>query len=331
MECAAIRPTIRAYPCRSVARRLELTLGDQIYLEKDGLPPGLRNRLLRLAAFQNPEFFAAQAMRLPTYGKPRIIACAEDHDRYIGLPRGCLEEVQALLADLHIEVHLRDQRFAGTPLQAVFQGQLRPEQQTAARKMLAHDTGVLSATTAFGKTVVAAWLIAERGVNTMVLVHRRQLLDQWVERLSNVSGLAEAGDRTNRRRQKKATGKIDVAVIQSLVRKSVVRDCVGDYGHLIVDECHHVSARSFEMAARARQGEVCNRVVRHGHSQGRAPSDRLHAMRPSTISECREDCGDSTAIRAHRPRSSHIVSPRDRGGSRQADAVSRSLSGAHCR
>ena len=92
---------------------LELTLGDQIYIAKDQLPPGLRNRLLRLAAFQNPEFYKAQAMRLPTYDKPRIIGCAEDHPQHIGLPRGCLEDVQELFSDLHIETVIRDERYAG--------------------------------------------------------------------------------------------------------------------------------------------------------------------------------------------------------------------------
>ena len=81
---------------------LELVVGNEIYIAKDGLPPGLRNRLLRLAAFQNPEFYKAQAMRLPTYDKPRIIACAEDYPQHIGLPRGCMEDVQQLLSDLNI-------------------------------------------------------------------------------------------------------------------------------------------------------------------------------------------------------------------------------------
>jgi len=231
-------------------KSLELTLGDQIYVAKDLLPPGLRNRLLRLAAFQNPEFYKAQAMRLPTYDKPRIIACAEDHGHYLGLPRGCLEEVQRLLADLRISAVLRDERCPGTPLDVEFHGELWPEQETAARAMLAHDTGVLSATTAFGKTVVAAWLIARRGVSTLVLVHRRQLLDQWVERLSALLEVpAKSIGRIGGGRSK-ITGALDVAVIQSLVRKGIVKDCVGDYGHLVVDECHHLSAHSFEQVAR---------------------------------------------------------------------------------
>src|SRR5438132_923288 len=123
-------------------------------------------------------------MRLPTYDKPRIIACAEDYPRHIGLPRGCMEDVQQLLSELNIMPVARDERCHGRPLSVAFQGTLRPEQKAAADSMLKHETGVLAATTAFGKTVVAAWLIAQRGVNTLVLVHRRQLLDQWVERLS---------------------------------------------------------------------------------------------------------------------------------------------------
>jgi superfamily II DNA or RNA helicase/very-short-patch-repair endonuclease len=231
-------------------KSLELTLGDQIYIAKDGLPPGLRNRLLRLAAFQNPEFYKAQAMRLPTYSKPRIIGCAEDHVRHLGLPRGCLEEVQELLADLGIKTAVRDERHAGAVLETRFLGELRPEQAVAAQAMLQHETGVLSATTAFGKTVVAAWLIAQRGVNTLVLVHRRQLLEQWVERLAAFLGLPRKVIGRIGGGHKKATGSLDVAVIQSLARKGVVADCVAEYGHVIVDECHHLSAHSFEQVVR---------------------------------------------------------------------------------
>ncbi len=229
---------------------LELILGDGIYVPKANLPPGLRNRLLRLAAFQNPEFYRAQAMRLSTYGKPRIIGCAEDHPNHIALPRGCLDEVHEVLDALKIKAVLRDERCHGAPLNVSFIGRLRPEQQAAAEAMLAHDTGVLAATTAFGKTVVAAWLIAQRGVNTLVLVHRQQLLEQWIERLSAFLGLpAKAIGRLGGGR-KQLTGKLDVALIQSLVRKGVVDDRVAAYGHLVVDECHHLSARSFELVAR---------------------------------------------------------------------------------
>ncbi len=234
----------------SLPEQLEVVLGDQIYIPKETLPPALRIRLIRLAAFQNPDFYKTQAMRLSTHDKPRIIACAEDFLRHIGLPRGCLEELQILMRTLKIRLCIRDERFGGTALKVAFQGNLRAEQQVAAEAMLAHENGVLAATTAFGKTVIAAWLIAQRGVNTLVLVHRRQLLDQWLERLTSFLGLPPKAIGCIGAGRKRVTGTLDVAIMQSLVRKGVVDDRVADYGHLVVDECHHLSAFSFEQLAR---------------------------------------------------------------------------------
>ncbi|MGD0541065.1 MAG: DEAD/DEAH box helicase family protein [Tepidisphaeraceae bacterium] len=210
--------------------KLELVVGNQIYIAKEGLSPALRNRLIRLAAFQNPEFYKAQAMRISTYEKPRIVACAEDYPKHIGLPRGCLDDLRQLLSGLKIKSSIRDERNVGQQLNVTFQGELRPEQKIAAEAMLAHETGVLSATTAFGKTVVAAWLIAKRGVSTLVLVHRRQLQEQWIERLSNFLGLPARSIGRIGGGRKKPTGLLDVAVIQSMVRKGVVDDLVGNYG-----------------------------------------------------------------------------------------------------
>ncbi len=237
-------------PSGEMPKQLDIVLSYQIYVPKTALPPSLRNALVRLAAFQNPEFYKAQAMRLPTYDKPRIIACAEDHAEHIALPRGCLDEALGLFQTLKIKATIRDERFVGRALQVTFSGTLRPDQQQAATTMLAHDFGVLSATTAFGKTVLAAWMIAQRGVNTLVLVHRQQLMEQWVERLSQFLGLSakEIGRWGGGR--KKLTGNIDIALMQSLVRKGTVNDMVADYGHLVVDECHHLSAHSFELVAR---------------------------------------------------------------------------------
>lgn len=231
-------------------RSLELVLGNEIYIAREGLPPPLRNRLLRVAAFQNAEFYKAQAMRLPTYDKPRVIGCAEEHSHHISLPRGCLDDVRQLLCGLGIKSTVRDERNPGQRIELAFTGELRPEQQVAAEAMLAHDTGVLAATTAFGKTVIAAWLIARRGTNTLVLVHRRQLLEQWVDRLSAFLNIPVAAIGRIGGGRRKPRGTIDVALIQSLVRKGVVDDRVGEYGHLIVDECHHLSAQSFEQVAR---------------------------------------------------------------------------------
>lgn len=229
---------------------LELVLGDEIYVRKDALSPALRNRLVRLAAFQNPDFYKSQAMRLPTYDKPRVIACAEDHPSHISLPRGCLDELKDLLLRLKIVPTIRDERVSGRPLAVGFRGTLRNEQLAAASAMLRHDFGVLSAGTAFGKTVLAAWLIAQRQVNTLVLVHRQQLLEQWIERLGAFLDLGPSSIGSIGGGRKRPGGAVDVALIQSLVRKGVVDDRVADYGHLIVDECHHLPARSFELVAR---------------------------------------------------------------------------------
>jgi superfamily II DNA or RNA helicase len=230
--------------------QIDLVLGNQIYVPKANLTPPLRNRLIRLAAFQNPEFYQAQAMRLSTYGKPRIISCCEDFPKHLGLPRGCLDELLELFRLLDVKVTLTDERFTGAPVERQFQGALQAEQQHAADALLQHETGVLSASTAFGKTVVAAYLIAQRQVNTLVVVHRRQLLDQWVAALRQFLGLeskeiGQIGGGRNR-----PTGKIDIAMLQSLSRKGVVDDIVGQYGYLIVDECHHISAVSFEQVVR---------------------------------------------------------------------------------
>lgn len=228
-----------------------VVLGNQVYIDRSTLPPPLVNRLIRLAAFQNPEFYAAQAMRLPTFGKPRVISCAELFPKHIALPRGCFDAVIDLLIANGIRPELGDERYGGAPLGTRFLGTLTADQHSAADALMSHDTGVLAATTAFGKTVVACKLIAERNTNTLILVHRQQLLDQWVARLSAFLDVDAGRVGVIRGGRKRPTGFIDVATVQSLVRKGEVSDLVADYGHLVVDECHHLSAVSFEAVARA--------------------------------------------------------------------------------
>ena len=229
---------------------IRIVLGDQIYVPRAELPAGLVAKLVRLAAFQNPEFYAAQAMRLSTHNTPRIISCAELTEKYIALPRGCLDVVRALFEELQVRIEFADERKTGCAIDVKFIGLLREDQERAFAALRNHDAGVLAATTAFGKTVVGARMIAERGVSTLVLVHRRQLMDQWVERLSTFLDLPRAKIGTIGGGKRRPTGVVDVALIQSLVRKGEVDDIVGDYGHLVVDECHHLSAVSFELVAR---------------------------------------------------------------------------------
>jgi superfamily II DNA or RNA helicase len=241
------RETPISGPMPSIVR---LVVSNLVYVEKKDLPSAMVDRLFRVAAFQNPEFHRAQAMRLSTYGKPRVISCAKLFPEHIGLPRGCLEQVTNVLKSHSVKIEVQDERTAGKKIDVRFQGELRPEQKDAAARVLAYENGILCAPTAFGKTVVAASLTSARAVNTLILVHRRQLMDQWRERLAAylelpIEDIGQFGGGKNRR-----TGLIDVAVIQSLQHKGAIEDFVAQYGHVIVDECHHLSAVTFERVLR---------------------------------------------------------------------------------
>jgi len=227
-------------------KSMTVTLANLIYFEKAQLPQALANRLIRLAAFQNPEFYKAQAMRMSVWDKPRVIGCAENYPQHIALPRGCLDSALSVLRENGIACDLRDERVGGQPLDVSFVGSLRPDQEAAVAAMLPFDAGVLCAPTAFGKTVTAAAIIARRGVNSLVVVHRTELLKQWQERLEAFLGVDKGVVGTIGGGKAKPTGKIDIAVMQSLSRQGEVSPLVEDYGHVIVDECHHVGAVSFD-------------------------------------------------------------------------------------
>lgn len=228
----------------------KITLGNFVYIEKKGLSKTHLNRFTRLAAFQNPQFFANQALRLSTYNIPRIICCAENFPQHLCLPRGCLDDLIELLKNSSAQYTIADQRFSGKQIQAKFTGELRHEQLAAAQELLEHDTGVLAAATGTGKTVVAAYCIAKRTTNTLVLVHRRQLLEQWKSQLAafldvSPESIGQIGGGKNQ-----PSGIIDVATIQSLCLKGEVNNIVAEYGQVIVDECHHIGAVSFEKVLR---------------------------------------------------------------------------------
>lgn len=234
----------------TMPQSLIVTLANLVYFERSALPQALANRLIRLAAFQNPEFYKAQAMRMSVWDKPRVIGNAENYPQHIALPRGCLDAALTLLKDNGIRCDLRDERYGGEPIDARFVGTLRADQELAVVAMLHHDAGVLCAPTAFGKTVTAAAIIARRGVNTLVLVHRTELLKQWQERLQAFLAMEPGADKrvvgTIGGGKAKPTGKIDIAVMQSLSRQGEVNALVENYGQVIVDECHHVGAASFD-------------------------------------------------------------------------------------
>jgi len=230
--------------------QVHAVLGQQLFVDKLGLPPALLNQIKRLAAFQNPEFYKRQAMRLSTALTPRVITCAQDLPRHVGLPRGCRARLEALLREHGVELMVEDQRIEGDPLEVEFRGELTSVQKQAASALLAHDIGVFVAPPGAGKTVVGAHLVARRGRNTLILVHRTQLLDQWRSQLSVFLDLKPSAIGQIGGGKRKVTGNLDVAMIQSLVSRAEVDDIVASYGHVIIDECHHVPAFSFERVMR---------------------------------------------------------------------------------
>lgn len=228
--------------------RVTLTLANHIYMKLSDMPGMLAARIKRIASFANPVFFKTQALRFSTHGIPRYISCARIEQGYLSVPRGCFDELQTLLLEQGITIEIDDRRTWGQPLDAIsLKATLRCDQQKAVMALVDHDSGILHAPTAFGKTVTAIGIVAKRQINTLILTHSRQLLDQWKERLETFIEGASVGVIGGGK--KKPTGQIDVATYQSLINKNdnTVSNLVREYGQIIIDECHHISAPRYEM------------------------------------------------------------------------------------
>lgn len=258
---------------------------NMLFIAQDTLSPRAKNQIIRLAAFQNPDFYKSQAMRLPVYNKPRIISTAEERNSYLALPRGCEPRLIELLQNAGVAFEIEDKTFPGKPLLVRFRGELRPEQAPAAEALLQYKNGVLAATTAFGKTVIAAYLIAQRKVNTLILVHTQALLNQWKQSLGDFLVFdGEVPLQTKKRKRKQPdsfigqlgggknslNGLVDVAIVRSLSQGGRVKELVKDYGMVIVDECHHASAVNYERVlkevnARYIYGLTATPTRRDGH------------------------------------------------------------------
>ena len=251
---------------KNVNGRVRITYADMIYVEKHHLTPQAQNALRRLAAFSNPLFYRTQALGFSTARVPRIISCSRDEEQYIALPRGLKEELRQRLISAGIDYTEEDNRQQGNPLQISFNGTLYPEQQAAADAILKHETGVLHAATAFGKTAVGAYLVAKRKVNTLVLVHNREIMKNWVENFQKFltinAPLPTYQTRTGRFRTRKCmigclhsshdstTGLLDIAMFSSLGSGDEISDKIRNYGMIIMDECHHAAARTAEEVLR---------------------------------------------------------------------------------
>ena len=225
---------------------INLVLANRIYIEQQPLNAETRSQIIAQASFVNPEFRTAERMKFSVYGKPRIISRALNGESFLEVPRGCLENVLRILKDNHYKASVVDKRYGGIPIDVTFHGDLRAEQKPAAAALDGSDTGILAAGTAFGKTVLAAWMIARRKTNTLVLVHRRPLQMQWVARLAMFLGIDEKKIGRIGGGAQNWTGKIDVAIMQSLFRKGVIDPRVKEYGQIVIDECHGIAAETFE-------------------------------------------------------------------------------------
>ena len=258
---------------------------NMLYIPLNQLSSKVLNHLKRIASFRNPEFYSKQALRLSTYQTPRIISCADIDDEYLALPRGCEDAVIALLREKDVPYRIDDKCNHGKPISVQFNGVLRDNQQEAVNVLASNSNGVLSATTAFGKTVTAIGLIAKHGVNTLVLVHTKALLDQWVKALEQfltIDTIPEENERKRKRRKplspigtlsstgNKLHGIIDIALMQSCISDNEVKTFVKEYGMVIADECHHVSAVNFEQIlktvnARYVYGLTATPIRKDGH------------------------------------------------------------------
>lgn len=226
--------------------KIKVFVKNGLYIPKKGIPSSIYSKMISLAAFKNPEFYKAQAKRMSTYGIQKMISCYEENSEYLILPRGCLEKLEKLLKEYSIKLEKEDQSYTGEEVEIHFKGKLTSQQDEAVSALLNHENGTLSASTGFGKTVTATALIAKRKTNTLIIVNRIQLLQQWVETISNFLMIPQKEIGQIGGGKKKITGKIDVVTIQSLISKGGIKSFITQYGQIIVDECHHISAFSFE-------------------------------------------------------------------------------------
>ena len=241
--------------------RLIIHKSDRIYIPLKSISDKASNHLKHIAAFKNPEFYSKQAMRISTYNIPRIICRADFTDEYLAMPRGCEDAIIDMLYSLKIDYEIVNNTNHGKPIGVTFKGKERDEQLDAINALMPYSNGVLSATTAFGKTVTAAVLIARRKTNTLILVHSKALLMQWHERLSEFLDIDFTEEEISKKRGRKKAfspvgcldstsntlhGVIDIALMQSCFENDEVKPFVKGYGMVIVDECHHVSSITFE-------------------------------------------------------------------------------------
>ena len=223
---------------------INIILNDMIYIDKANLNSGVKSCFKRLATFANPEFYRKQRMRLSVYNTPMIIDCSEEDSKYLKIPRGTFEYLESLCKENNVKMNIIDNRNNGHKIDVEFHGTLQETQIDTLNKMLEYNNGILCAPTAYGKTVIACSMIAKINTNTLVLVPNLQLLNQWQKAIKKFLNIDEVGEFCGKK--KNLTNNIDVASIKSIWNNGDVLDIVNNYGMIIVDECHHAAAYTFE-------------------------------------------------------------------------------------
>ena len=244
----------------SVKGVVRIVLADRIYIDSSGMSNKTKRQLRRMATFSNKQYFQNQAMDMPNYDESRFIYLGSDEGKYIVLPRGLREDIQKKFDNAGIRYKIEDKRTQGRELNISFKGELRESQIPAVETMLENETGILHAATAFGKTVVCCDMIARRGISTLILVDRADLMNQWIKRLDEFldidEELPEYQTKTGRTRKRKSlignlqgahdtlTGIVDVAMIRSLKKKDGFHPMLKEYAQVYFDECHHAASES---------------------------------------------------------------------------------------
>lgn len=239
---------------------VRIVLADRIYIDSSGMSNKTKRQLRRMATFSNKQYFQNQAMDMPNYDESRFIYLGSDEGKYIVLPRGLREDILKKFDNAGIRYKIEDKRTQGRELNISFKGELRESQIPAAETMLENETGILHAATAFGKTVVCCDMIARRGISTLILVDRADLMNQWIKRLDEFldidEELPEYQTKTGRTRKRKSlignlqgvhdtlTGIVDVAMIRSLKKKDEFHPMLKEYAQVYFDECHHAASES---------------------------------------------------------------------------------------
>lgn len=225
---------------------INIRLGEQVFIDTNDLPDIFIGAFRRTATFANPEFYKKQKMRFSTWDTPRFICCSENYGNEMSIPIGRLDDCLKIAHDIGASVNIYDERTKHKRIKVKFTGQLRPDQKKAIKEVSKFDTGVLVAPPGVGKTVLGCHLIAKRKTPTLILVHRKPLMEQWIERIKEFTDIDPKEIGSFGGSKKKPKGKIDVAMIQSLSKLEDSDELLNSYGQIIVDECHHIPAVSFE-------------------------------------------------------------------------------------